>query len=118
MHFTDSDPNAPRTITAAEQAELDALTAEHGRRAALTRLTDDPRSPELVRLVPRWYSHRGRPCGEPAASDVWEVVEIDAACEPALVARAVRVAAEDNATIDAENAEEMRERLAAQEAVL
>lgn len=117
MHFTDSDPSAPRTITDAERAELARISAEHGRRGALTRLVDSPRSPELVRLVPRWYGS-ARPCGEPAASDVWEVVEIDAACEPALVARAVRVAAEDNATIDAENAEEMRERLAAQEAVL
>lgn len=105
MHFTDSDPRQPRTITDAERAELDAITAEHGRRAALTRLLDDPRSPELVRLVPRWYGS-ARPCAEPAASDVWEVVELDATHEPALVARAVRVEAEDAAAIDAQNAED------------
>lgn len=94
MHFTDSDPRLSRTITDAERAELDAISAEHGRRAALTRLTCDPRSPELVRLVPRWYGS-ARPCAEPAASDVWEVVEIDAAHSPALAARAARVEAED-----------------------
>lgn len=98
MDFAD-----PTTITAPERAELDALTAEHGRRAALTRNTIH--SAEAVRLVPRWYGS-ARPCDEPAASDRWEDVTVDAARYPAL---ASRLAAEDEALHEEHEAQSREE---------
>ncbi len=60
-------------------AELAALGPRH----ALARSTYH--SPADVYRVPAWYGS-ARPCAEPAASERWERVEVDATASPALAA--------------------------------
>lgn len=106
LHFVSTTP--------AEEAELNIIRAETGRRVALCRRREPhwcARDPLLVWLVPRSYADPAAwRLGEPARSEVFEVFRVDPERFPALAARIALAAEEDEAALRADHAEGDAER--------